>query len=1638
MTRKKLGKRARQMTLTTALAVSMVLGSTSMIPQTAYAAGALTFQSVKNYGGRNTDAFKSVARTLDGGYVAAGYSLGIGNESGWGHTASPTGSATNDGIVVKYNSDFEVEWARNYGDAGGDTLFSVDVLKDGTIIAVGQAPAYLPAGNTKSTMSGYILAIDPNDPDNYDELHVGGSKGDYLQAVTAARDGGFVVAGYSASADSAEWGSKKVSSTTDAVLVKYDADLNIEFSNCYNYGLDLGLTENNLKRSRFFGLTEDADGNLIAVGDLQIAASLYNSQIIKINGTTGAQIWGHSIGTDRTSAPTDGADNHTSCLVGITALADGSYAAVGTTKADAATQENWKSYGFIDGTVLHYAADGTLIDSKNIGSIDRTAAKNGAVDFTGVAALSDGGYIAYGSTNLEIYEEELRDAGYTWHSKGQHDILLLKYDSRDQLEYMETYGGENGDYINDLYITDEGEYVAVGEATADSTNGNLIFGNYGLVDALLFTSGYHEAVQSVKETADAEDVIWADGEYEDRANGYGGQIVVKVTVNDNKIARVDEVSQSETGSYYRRAKTLYEEIVNAQSTGVDSVSGATMSSNGIKNAAARALSQSAAKYVSDLIDAIGEPAADQAEQISQARAAYEKLGTYARTYVKNLEVLESAEAAAGTPHSAPDTDQGTADEEDHPVPSASEIPKISGQFVPNDTYYGLQDIYMSAVNGTAFREKKITGEGAKIAVLDSGLTGSHQDIDYSHITDGYDFINHSAEMTDTNGHGTAVTGIIQAASDNQIGIAGILSDASIMPIRVGVGNTNVNAATLAEGIRYAVDHGADVITMSIGLKSTAKDLDALQEAVQYAAEKQVIMIAAAGNSSSEASDGNDEILYPAGYDAVIGVGAVNADKSIRSSSQKNESVFVTAPGTDIVLLDLSRKTKCKISSGTSYAAPMVAAMAGAAKAEKPDITIDEFKELLKTTSQDAGANGYDTTFGHGIVDFRAFADAFTIAVESVEIRRDGNTAENFELIANGSDAERTAVLTAVVSPENARNTSVNWRTSDASVATVDENGQVTAAGPGTATITLTSVDGAKSASVDVTVRIKATDLTLDQTEMNLSRGDIQPLNALVLPENAADRRVSWSSDNEAVAAVDEEGNVTALGTGTAVITAATADMALTKTCVVHVTTPVTAFDVKEKSLRIKPESTYQIEYAITPADADHTNVIFSSSDESILTVDETGMITALSAGTATVTAAIENAGMTAEIAVTVDYPVEGIHVDVLQASVYKRDSLQITPSIEPENATDQTIVWSSSDPSVASVDENGTVTAIAPGTVIITVMTEDGSFSAQSEITVLSKGTGLIAEGVGTSYYYKDGDIQYDYTGFQPNGDDWWYVKNGLVDYDAYGLFSGTVNNEEDTWLVRSGKVLFTDTLVYNEGILQKITGGKVDSAYTGFASSQDGDWYVENGKVQFDKNSVIKDTHAVLGENGAWYFVEGSKVQYVNTVAKNQNGWWYIRNGKVDFSYTGIARNQNGWWRIVNGKVDFNCNSVEKNENGWWYIRKGKVNFNYTGIAKNKNGWWRIVNGKVDFNCNSVEKNENGWWYIRKGKVNFNYTGIAKNKNGWWRIVNGKVNFGFTGIASNENGSWYLEGGKVRFNYSGNVRYNGKRYQIRNGKVVG
>ena len=316
-------------------------------------------------------------------------------------------------------------------------------------------------------------------------------------------------------------------------------------------------------------------------------------------------------------------------------------------------------------------------------------------------------------------------------------------------------------------------------------------------------------------------------------------------------------------------------------------------------------------------------------------------------------------------------------------------------------------------------------------------------------------------------------------------------------------------------------------------------------------------------------------------------------------------------------------------------------------------------------------------------------------------------------------------LNATVEPEYTADRSVTWESSDSRVATVDAEGTVTAVSVGTATVTATTNDGTGLfASCAITVipkRVKS--ISLDCEEITLKRGTSERLTVTVLPEDAGDRSVTWTSSDERIVTVDTEGVVTAVSAGTATVTATTNDGTnLTASCVVSVTPKLAeSISLNRDELTLERGASECLTATVLPSDADNRSVTWASSDEDVATVDAGGIVTAISAGTATVTATTnDGTNLTASCVVTVTPKLaESISLDREELILERGASECLTATVYPATADDRSVTWTSSDERVVTVDSEGVVTAVSAGTATVTATTNDGTdLTASCAVTV--------------------------------------------------------------------------------------------------------------------------------------------------------------------------------------------------------------------------------------------------------------------------------------------------------------------------------
>ena len=344
---------------------------------------------------------------------------------------------------------------------------------------------------------------------------------------------------------------------------------------------------------------------------------------------------------------------------------------------------------------------------------------------------------------------------------------------------------------------------------------------------------------------------------------------------------------------------------------------------------------------------------------------------------------------------------------------------------------------------------------------------------------------------------------------------------------------------------------------------------------------------------------------------------------------------------------------------------------------------------------------------------------------------------------------QTSKLSATIRPSNTTNKTLRWYSYEEEIATVDANGLVKALKIGTATIRVLTSNG-KHADCTVTViaaKVPVSSVSLSQTELYLVVDETATLTATVLPNDATDKSVTWSSNNEAVATVNQNGVVTAVSAGPATITVTTNDGEKTATCSVIVAAmepPVvhaSSVQLSQTNLDMEEEETATLVATVLPEDAEDKSVTWSSDNEAVATVNQNGVVTAVSGGTATITVTTTDGNLTASCAVIVeakespvnpDEPDEPIITTIHVTSV-SMDSgslllevgsfLRLTATVLPDNATDKSVTWSSDNESIATVDQDGVVTAINVGTANITVTTTDGNYTASCPVKVFNSTT---------------------------------------------------------------------------------------------------------------------------------------------------------------------------------------------------------------------------------------------------------------------------------------------------------------------------
>ena len=542
---------------------------------------------------------------------------------------------------------------------------------------------------------------------------------------------------------------------------------------------------------------------------------------------------------------------------------------------------------------------------------------------------------------------------------------------------------------------------------------------------------------------------------------------------------------------------------------------------------------------------------------------------------------------------------------------------------------------------------------------------------------------------------------------------------------------------------------------------------------------------------------------------------------------------------------------------------------------------------------------------------------------------------------------------------------------------------------------------------------------------------------------------------------------------------------------------IESLTVNAESFAVNVGDTYALEPKLMPEQAEGKVVIkWTSSDPSVATVDSSGNVKGIKSGTATITAEIEGVAKAVSEVTVESVDVIGIKMKMVTQDVRVDETVRLEAKIEPSDATNKKVSWSSADESIATVDENGVVNGIKIGVADITVKTDEGNKSSVCSVYVNGnwaddftgvtiyddkagegyysrKGrftpsfSGVTASAEGQYYYVKDGLWDTSFTGLARNADDgeYYYMENGVWNSSYSGpaisvydgniyyakngkwnrTYTGLAKHPNGKWYYfKDGKHIadYTGMATSTNKGLYYVTNGLWNNRYTGLGKYTDGKWYYAEKGIYNNKYtgiSVSTDNNLYFVENGNWSRASA----YVGLAKYAKDGkWYYVKNGVHVSTYNGIAKSTNaGMYYVTNGQWNKKYTGLAKyTDDNWYYVKNGVYDKTYKGMAASTDGnKYFVNNGKWDTTYTGLAKFTDGKWYFAKnGRYNDSYTGITGSTSGGnlFYAKNGQWDKTYTGLAKNTDGKWYyVKAGTVDKSYTGLARStDSKMYFVKNG----
>ena len=603
--------------------------------------------------------------------------------------------------------------------------------------------------------------------------------------------------------------------------------------------------------------------------------------------------------------------------------------------------------------------------------------------------------------------------------------------------------------------------------------------------------------------------------------------------------------------------------------------------------------------------------------------------------------------------------------------------------------------------------------------------------------------------------------------------------------------------------------------------------------------------------------------------------------------------------------------------------------------------------------------------------------------------------------------------------------------------------------------------------------VEVESVSLNKSEMTLTEGESETLAATVTPDNAENKSIKWSSNNEAVATVDANGTVTAKSAGTAVITA-TSTNGKSAGCTVTVEKkqiPVTEVRLSESTVGIVEGSTYKLTATVLPENTtDSKSVSWSSSNSEVATVDANGTVTAKRAGTAVITATSTN-GKSAGCTVTVskkEIPITEISLDKSSATLTEGETTTLTATVLPENTTyGKSVKWSSSNVAVATVDIMGKVTAKSAGTAIITAISENGK-TASCTITVNKKDTNITITEVrlnkSTETLTEGDKTTLTATVLPENTTD---SKN--VSWSSSNSEVATVDANGTVTAKRAGTAIITATSENGKTASCTVTVSRKEIPITEISLDKSSATLTEGETTTIVATVLPENTTdsksvswrssnsevATVDANGTVTAKRAGTAIITATSTNGKTAGCTVTVSKKEIPITEISLDKSSATLTEGETTTLTATVLPENTTygksvKWSSSNVAVATVDLMGKVTAKRAGTAIItatseNGKTASCTVTVNKKDTytglrdvdgNWMYFENGNVNSDYAGLVNYEGLWFYVDNGTIDWGYTGLAD-YNGIWfYVSGGMVDWNYAGLTYYNDVWFYVSGGMI--